>query len=74
MLGYADRTAWGQRTPAWANDTPRPMNHPGVQWPRGTHQGLSRHHAGLAVRGYTTTEIEKILGGNWVRYYTELLK
>lgn len=28
---------------------------------------------GLVKRGYTTTEIEKILGGNWVRYFTELL-
>ena len=29
---------------------------------------------GLAARGYSTTEIEKILGGNWVRFFTELLR
>ena len=28
---------------------------------------------GLVARGYKTTEIEKILGGNWVRYFAELL-
>ena len=29
---------------------------------------------GLVARGYRTTEIEKILGGNWVRYFTEMLR
>src|SRR5688572_5324576 len=28
---------------------------------------------GLAKRGYTTPQIEKILGGNWTRYFTEVL-
>jgi membrane dipeptidase len=28
---------------------------------------------GLAGRGYATGQIEKILGGNWVRYFDELL-
>jgi membrane dipeptidase len=28
---------------------------------------------GLASRGYTTGEIEKILGGNWTRYFTEVI-
>jgi membrane dipeptidase len=29
---------------------------------------------GLAKGGYTSTQIEKILGGNWVRYFGEVLK
>ncbi|MBI2222389.1 MAG: membrane dipeptidase [Acidobacteria bacterium] len=29
---------------------------------------------GLARRGYTSDQIEKILGGNWVRYFGEVLK
>lgn len=28
---------------------------------------------GLAKRGYQTGDIEKILGGNWARYFTEIL-
>lgn len=28
---------------------------------------------GLAKRGYTAPQIEKILGGNWTRYFTEVL-
>ena len=28
---------------------------------------------GLAKRGYTSPQIEKILGGNWTRYFTEVL-
>jgi membrane dipeptidase len=28
---------------------------------------------GLAKRGYTSSQIEKILGGNWIRYFTEVL-
>lgn len=28
---------------------------------------------GLAKRGYTTAQIEKLLGGNWVRYFTEVI-
>jgi membrane dipeptidase len=28
---------------------------------------------GLASRGYTTAQIEKILGGNWTRYFTEVI-
>jgi membrane dipeptidase len=28
---------------------------------------------GLAKRGYTAPQIEKILGGNWIRYFTEVL-
>ncbi|MDP1571463.1 MAG: membrane dipeptidase [Vicinamibacterales bacterium] len=28
---------------------------------------------GLAKRGYTTPQIEKILGGNWIRYFTDVL-
>jgi membrane dipeptidase len=28
---------------------------------------------GLARRGYKSTDIEKLLGGNWVRYFTEVL-
>jgi membrane dipeptidase len=28
---------------------------------------------GLAKRGYTSARIEKILGGNWTRYFTEVL-
>lgn len=28
---------------------------------------------GLARRGYTTDQIEKILGGNWARYFAEVL-
>ena len=27
----------------------------------------------LATRGYTTGQIEKILGGNWTRYFTEVI-
>jgi membrane dipeptidase len=26
---------------------------------------------GLAKRGYTTTQIEKLLGGNWLKYFSE---
>jgi membrane dipeptidase len=28
---------------------------------------------GLAKRGYTTAQIEKVLGGNWVRYFSEVI-
>jgi membrane dipeptidase len=28
---------------------------------------------GLAKRGYTSAQIEKVLGGNWVRYFTEVI-
>jgi membrane dipeptidase len=28
---------------------------------------------GLMGRGYTTTQIEKLLGGNWVRYFREVI-
>jgi membrane dipeptidase len=28
---------------------------------------------GLATRGYTSEHIEKILGGNWTRYFTEVI-
>jgi membrane dipeptidase len=28
---------------------------------------------GLAKRGYRTAHIEKIVGGNWVRYFTEII-
>jgi len=28
---------------------------------------------GMEKRGYTSAQIEKILGGNWVRYFTEVL-
>ncbi len=28
---------------------------------------------GLAKRGYRSAEIEKLLGGNWVRYFTEII-
>ena len=28
---------------------------------------------GLARRGYRSADIEKLLGGNWVRYFTEVL-
>ena len=29
---------------------------------------------GLAKRGYTSADIEKLIGGNWVRYFTAILK
>jgi membrane dipeptidase len=29
---------------------------------------------GLAKRGYSSTQMEKILGGNWVRYFGEVLR
>lgn len=29
--------------------------------------------AGLATRGYTSAQIEKILGGNWTRYLTQVI-
>ena len=28
---------------------------------------------GLARRGYTSAQLEKLLGGNWVRYLTEVI-
>jgi microsomal dipeptidase-like Zn-dependent dipeptidase len=28
---------------------------------------------GLAKRGYTTAEVEKIIGGNWARYFGDTL-
>jgi membrane dipeptidase len=28
---------------------------------------------GLAARGYTSAQVEQILGGNWTRYFTEVL-
>jgi membrane dipeptidase len=28
---------------------------------------------GLATRGYTSTQIEQILGGNWIRYFAEVI-
>ena len=29
---------------------------------------------GLAARGYTSEQVEKLLGGNWTRYFTEVIR